>query len=59
LAVLFGLAHALSLLYFALTVAMSLYLSWLLEATGNLAVPVLVHAFYDAIALSIMHKKDA
>lgn len=59
LAVLFGLAHALSPLYFALTVVMSLYLSWLLEETGNLAVPILVHGIYDAIALVIMHKKDA
>jgi len=59
LAVAFGLAHALSLLYFVLTVAMSLYLSWLLETTGNLAVSVLVHGLYDAIALIIMHKEDA
>ncbi len=59
LAFLFGLAHALSPLYFALTVIMSLYLSWLLESTENLAVPILVHGIYDAIALLIMHKKDA
>ena len=58
LAVVFGLAHALSRLYFALTVLMSLYLSWLLEATGNLTVPLLVHAFYDAVALIIMQKED-
>lgn len=58
LAVIFGMAHALSRLYFILTVAMSLYLSWLLEATGNLAVPILVHAFYDAVALLIMNKED-
>lgn len=58
LALVFGLAHALSPLYFALTMAMSLYLSWLLESTGNLAVPLLVHGFYDAIALLIVQKED-
>lgn len=54
----FGLAHALSRLYFALTLVMSMYLSWLLEVTGNLAVPVLVHGLYDAVALLIMQKDD-
>ena len=58
LAVVFGLAHALSRLYFVLTLAMSLYLSWLLESTGNLTVPILVHALYDAVALIIMQKED-
>lgn len=58
LALAFGLAHALSPLYFVLTVLMSFYLSWLLDSTGNLAVPILVHGFYDAIALLIMHKED-
>lgn len=58
LAIVFGLAHALSRLYFLLTVVMSLYLSWLLEATENLAVPVLVHGLYDAIALVIMQNED-
>lgn len=55
----FGAAHALSRLYFILTLAMSLYLSWLLEATGNLTVPILVHGLYDAVALLIMHKDHA
>jgi membrane protease YdiL (CAAX protease family) len=59
LAILFGLAHALSLLYFVLTVCMSLYLSWLLLELENLAVPILVHGIYDALALLIMHKEDA
>jgi hypothetical protein len=58
LAVVFGLAHALSPLYFALTLLMSVYLSWLLESTENLAVPILVHGLYDAVALLIMHKDD-
>jgi len=58
LAVVFGLAHALSRLYFVLTLAMSLYLSWLLGSTGNLTVPILVHALYDAVALIIMQKED-
>jgi membrane protease YdiL (CAAX protease family) len=58
LAVIFGMAHALSRLYFVLTLAMSLYLSWLLEATHNLVVPILVHGLYDATALLIMQKDD-
>jgi membrane protease YdiL (CAAX protease family) len=58
LAFIFGMAHALSPLYFALTMAMSVYFSWLLESTGNLTIPILVHGFYDAVALLIMHKED-
>jgi uncharacterized protein len=54
LAIVFGLAHALSWLYFLITVLMSIYLSWLLHTTNNLAVPILVHGLYDAVALLIV-----
>ncbi len=59
LALIFGLAHALSVLYFCLTVAMSFYLSWLLEETNNLVVPIVVHGLYDAVALLIIHNDDS
>lgn len=58
LAIVFGAAHALSVLYFLLTVLMSLYLSWLLRVTGNLAIPILVHGLYDAVALLITQQED-
>jgi len=49
---LFGLAHAVSPAYFALTFLIGLYLGGLYQTTGNLAVPILVHFLYDWILLS-------
>lgn len=49
---LFGLAHAVTRIYFLMTCLMGLYLGWLYLATGNLLVPVLVHFLYDWIVLS-------
>jgi len=49
--VLFGLAHAVSVSYLVLATLMGLYLGLLYHWTGNLLVPVIVHALYDWIAI--------
>ena len=50
-AVLFGLAHAVSLAYFVIATLMGLYLGWIYLQTGNLLIPIIVHALYDWIAI--------
>jgi uncharacterized protein len=52
--VLFGLGHYLSHAYFVYALLMSVYLGWLLVASGNLLVPILVHAIYDFVALNYL-----
>lgn len=49
---LFGLVHALTPAYFVLATLMGFYLGGVYLATGNLLVAVLVHFFYDWVALS-------
>ena len=52
----FGLAHAVTLTYFFFAFLASLYLGFLFEYTGNLIVPIAVHALYDfAVFLYIRH----
>lgn len=48
---LFGLAHAISTVYFAFATLIGVYLGWLCLATGTLSVPILTHALYDFLAL--------
>ena len=43
----FGLAHAVTPTYFLLAFIISLYLGFLFVHTGNLIVPIAVHALYD------------
>ena len=50
-AVVFGLAHPISITYAVLAAAIGVYLGWLLVATGNLLVPIVTHAAYDFLAL--------
>jgi hypothetical protein len=50
-AVLFGLGHAITRMYFAIAALMGLYLGGLLLATNNLLVPITAHAVYDFLAL--------
>jgi membrane protease YdiL (CAAX protease family) len=50
-AALFGLLHFITPLYAVLATLMGLYLGWLFLATGNLVVPMIVHALYDLAAL--------
>jgi membrane protease YdiL (CAAX protease family) len=54
---LFGLAHPLSKTYIAAATAIGVYLGWLFVATGNLLVPILVHALYDFVALVYMTRQ--
>lgn len=49
--VIFGLAHALSRLYFAFAVAVGLFLGWLAFQYGDLVAPMVAHALYDFVAL--------
>lgn len=50
-AVIFGLAHSISLAYVALATLMGLYLSWLWHASDNLLAPIVAHGVYDFLAL--------
>ena len=51
--ILFGLAHLITPMYSVITFCIGLFLSWTFIATDNLAVPVLIHWFYDFFALVI------
>ena len=50
----FGLAHFISLTYAILAALIGLYLGILLIAFDNLAVPMIVHALYDFVALTYL-----
>ena len=50
----FGLAHALTLTYAVLAALVGGYLGWLHLASGNLLVPILAHALYDLVALTLL-----
>jgi len=47
----FGLAHAVTLTYFLLAFIISVYLGFLFDHTGNLFVPIAIHALYDFFVL--------
>ncbi|MCM2371679.1 CPBP family intramembrane glutamic endopeptidase [Aporhodopirellula aestuarii] len=47
----FGFVHPISKLYIAVTGLMGLYFGVLLILTGNLMIPIIAHALYDAIQL--------
>ena len=47
----FGLAHAVTPTYFFLAFVISLYLGFLFDHTGNLIVPIAIHALYDLFVL--------
>ena len=50
-AVLFALAHSITVMYLVLAGLIGLYLGGLWLATGNLLVPIIAHAVYDFVAL--------
>ena len=50
----FGVLHAATFGYFLLATAMGFYLGGLLQYTGNLLVPIAVHALYDFFALNLL-----
>ena len=51
---LFGLAHPVSALYVLFVGAIGAYLGGLFIATGNLLVPIVVHAAYDFVGLKML-----
>ena len=59
----FGLVHPITKLYAVLAALMGLYFAWLLVFSGNLLVPILAHATYDAAQLMITswqtHRKES
>ena len=48
---LFGLAHAITPTYFVLSFVVSIYFGWIFVHTGNLLVPIAIHALYDLFVL--------
>jgi membrane protease YdiL (CAAX protease family) len=50
-ALLFGLAHALTRTYFIAAAVIGLYFGWLALAYDDLVAPIVAHAVYDAFAL--------
>jgi membrane protease YdiL (CAAX protease family) len=50
----FGLLHSITPTYAVLATLMGAYLGWLYIASGNLLVPILVHALYDFVALAFV-----
>eukprot|EP00536_Pseudo-nitzschia_multiseries_P013413 jgi/Psemu1/211598/e_gw1.572.52.1 len=53
--IIFGALHAVTPLYAILAALASVYFGWLYIATGNLAIPIATHAFYDWAALLYAH----
>lgn len=51
----FGALHAVTPLYAFLATLASFYFGWLYLVTGNLAIPIATHAFYDWAALLYAH----
>jgi uncharacterized protein len=53
---LFGLAHALSKLYFVFAIAVGAFLGWLALEYHDLVAPMVAHALYDFVALVYLSK---
>jgi membrane protease YdiL (CAAX protease family) len=53
---LFGLAHALSKLYFLFAIAVGAFLGWLALEYHDLVAPMIAHALYDFVALVYLSK---
>lgn len=56
-ALVFGLLHALTPVYFFMATAIGLYFGYLYEATGNLLIPMVSHATYDIFALVLLQRQ--
>jgi membrane protease YdiL (CAAX protease family) len=56
-ALLFGLAHALTRTYFILATLIGLYFGWLAFAYNDLIAPIVAHAVYDAFALMFIQRR--
>ncbi len=57
-AVIFGVCHWITHLYFLLATLTGIYLGWLYQYSGSLVEPVLAHALYDFIALVVITRRD-
>ncbi|CAM9382385.1 unnamed protein product [Ascophyllum nodosum] len=55
--VIFGVFHAATWAYFVNAAVCGMYFHWLLLSTGNIFVPIVTHAVYDAFALIFCHLK--
>lgn len=58
-AVIFGLFHALSRLYFVLATIVGIYFGWLAFHFGDLIAPIVAHSLYDFIALVYLSRQVA
>jgi uncharacterized protein len=56
---LFGVAHALSALYFAFAIAVGAFLGWLALQYHDLLAPMLAHGLYDFLALIYLSRNVA
>jgi membrane protease YdiL (CAAX protease family) len=56
-ALLFGLAHALTQTYFILATLIGLYFGWLAFAYDDLIAPIVAHAVYDCFALMFIQRR--
>lgn len=54
---LFGLAHALSKLYFFFAVAVGAFLGWLVIGYDDLVAPMVAHGVYDFLALAYLSRR--
>lgn len=57
-AVIFGLCHWLTHLYFLAAFLIGIYLGWLYWWTESLVVPIVAHALYDLIGLLVIMRAD-
>ncbi len=55
----FGLVHPITKLYVVIAAIMGLYFAVLLIGTGNLLVPIIAHAAYDAAQLFMASRQQA
>ncbi len=55
--VIFGLLHALTVMYFLIATVIGVYLGWLYQTTDHLLVPIVVHWLYDAVALFLFRRR--
>jgi CAAX protease family protein len=56
---LFGLAHALSKLYFLFAVAVGAFLGWMTLKYNDLVAPMVAHGLYDFLALAYLSRQKA
>jgi membrane protease YdiL (CAAX protease family) len=56
-AILFGLAHAMTKIYFVMATVIGFYFGWLALQDNNLVTPIVAHAVYDFLALAIIQHR--